>query len=331
MASPVGEARLNQGSLARNFWIVTAKLAVTGTCFWIVARQIDFTTLGAVAKTLDYAWAALATLLLALAIPLVGLRWSVIVDLLAADGTRIRRLPMIAIVAAAVFIGQILPTVAGDGMRVWLFARRGRTWQEGLTSVLIDRGAGILALLAIGFASLWSPSPLAELGGHRAEALWAFGLVLAAVAAALVMIPLVPPVLARWRMTRMIDDFGRSAHRVLVGSSAGFKIFAIAFLTHSATVTAIWCLGRALDIALSLPDAAVLFTLMIAMTVLPISIGGWGLRELAVTTLLQAHGVPAEKALLLSICFGVAGIAATLPGALAWLLYWLRGGAGPRP
>ena len=53
----------------------------------------------------------------------------------------------------------------------------------------------------------------------------------------------------------------------------------------------------------------------------PISISGWGLRELAVISLLGNHGVPPERALLFSVCFGLVLAVGSLPGALAWLLY----------
>ena len=72
---------------------------------------------------------------------------------------------------------------------------------------------------------------------------------------------------------------------------------------------------------LPLPDAALLFTVMIGVVLVPISIGGWGLRELAVISLLATYGVAPERALLFSVCFGLALAVGSLPGALAWLLY----------
>jgi hypothetical protein len=42
------------------------------------------------------------------------------------------------------------------------------------------------------------------------------------------------------------------------------------------------------------------------VVVVPISIGGWGLRELAVVSVLAGYGVAPERALLFSVCFGLA-------------------------
>ena len=41
----------------------------------------------------------------------------------------------------------------------------------------------------------------------------------------------------------------------------------------------------------------------------------------AVISLLGHHGVPPDKALLFSVCFGLALAVGSLPGALVWLLY----------
>jgi hypothetical protein len=62
-------------------------------------------------------------------------------------------------------------------------------------------------------------------------------------------------------------------------------------LLHALTIIIVWSVGRAQGLALPLPDAAVLFTVMIGVVLVPISIGGWGLRELAVVSLLATHGV----------------------------------------
>jgi len=53
---------------------------------------------------------------------------------------------------------------------------------------------------------------------------------------------------------------------------------------------------------------------MIGVVIVPISIGGWGLRELAVISLLAGYGVAPERALLFSVCFGLALALGSLPG-----------------
>ena len=112
-------------------------------------------------------------------------------------------------------------------------------------------------------------------------------------------------------------------HRVLLGPH-GPMIVGIGSLIHVLTIVVVWSLGRAQGLAFPLSDAAVLLIVMVGVTLVPISIGGWGLRELAVVSLLGNHGVPPEKALLFSVCFGLTLAIGSLPGALAWLVYSFR-------
>ena len=74
---------------------------------------------------------------------------------------------------------------------------------------------------------------------------------------------------------------------------------------HALTILIVWSLGRAQGLVLPVADAAVLFTVMVGVALVPISVGGWGLRELAVVSLLSDHGVAPERALLFSVCFGL--------------------------
>jgi hypothetical protein len=52
---------------------------------------------------------------------------------------------------------------------------------------------------------------------------------------------------------------------------------------------------------------------------LPISVGGWGVREGAMVVALHGLGIPAEEALLPSVLFGLCAVIATLPGAIFWV------------
>jgi len=83
---------------------------------------------------------------------------------------------------------------------------------------------------------------------------------------------------------------------------------------------------HAQGLALSFVDATALFAVMVGIALVPISIGGWGLRELAVVSLLGGHGASSEKALIFSVCFGLVLIVGSLPGALVWMSYPI-----PRP
>ena len=75
---------------------------------------------------------------------------------------------MIAVTAIGVFFAQVLPSVAGEGVRAWLLVRLGCDWRNAVTSVVIDRGVGVGLLIALGFVILLLPVlGLTALGGYR--------------------------------------------------------------------------------------------------------------------------------------------------------------------
>jgi hypothetical protein len=65
---------------------------------------------------------------------------------------------------------------------------------------------------------------------------------------------------------------------------------------------------------------------MMGVALVPFSIGGWGLRELAMVSLFGNYGLTPERALVFSMYFGLACIVASLPGAVTWFAFLI-----PRP
>ena len=298
---------------------VVLKLAVTAACFWYVARQVDFVALARTLPMIDLTWIGLAVLAVMLQIPLVGLRWFAILEAL--PGGQVSRSRAIATTWIAAFVGQVLPYGAGDAVRAWLVSRLGRDWRIGLISVFIDRGVGVATLFAYGFVILLLPSSLTVMEGFRDVVLAIFALILTGVFVGLAVVPWITPTLARWRYSRWIGMVASSCRDVLVTSRYGIVIVVLAFVVHTLTILCIWCVGRSFGMPLSLFDAAVLFVLILGVALIPISIGGWGVREAAVVTLLGHHGIAPELALTLSVTFGLVLIVGSLPGAIIWASY----------
>jgi hypothetical protein len=61
---------------------------------------------------------------------------------------------------------------------------------------------------------------------------------------------------------------------------------------------------------------------VILVTVVPISIAGWGVREGAMVVAFGFINVPASAAFAVSVLFGLTLAAASLPGSILW---WLSG------
>jgi hypothetical protein len=74
-----------------------------------------------------------------------------------------------------------------------------------------------------------------------------------------------------------------------------------------------------MHIEMRLFDCVLLLPLVTLTTVLPFSIGGWGVREGAMIVALGFVGVSATTAFSLSVVYGLVILASGIPGAFVWL------------
>jgi hypothetical protein len=294
------------------------KIAITLACFWYLLRHIDTAELQRTLPGIDMRWSMLAIALLVSQIPLVGLRWLLIVKILAMRGRQVTWIWMSVAAGIAQFFGQILPVVAGDGVRVWFLGRFSSDWRNATISVVIDRCVGIGLLLAFTLVILLLPSNFGAFEQDRDKVVVALATMLILGVICLVVSARLGPKLTGWRYGRWIERFFSGARAAVFGSRSAV-ILGTGCVIHALTIAAVWSLGRAQGLALSPADAAVLFAVMIGVALVPFTVGGWGLRELAMVSLFGNHGLTPERALVFSMYFGLTSILASLPGALAWM------------
>jgi len=88
---------------------------------------------------------------------------------------------------------------------------------------------------------------------------------------------------------------------------------------HLLSIAAIFLAAHAVRVPVTLSIVLAIGPILPLAQALPISVGGWGVREAAAVALLAMTGVDATSALPVSLMFGVLLVLSTLPGALFWL------------
>jgi hypothetical protein len=118
--------------------------------------------------------------------------------------------------------------------------------------------------------------------------------------------------------------------RALLGLAGGLRqlaraplalleIAGLGLLVVVLSVLAAMVLGRALGVEASAPVYAAMVTGAVLVTVVPVSLGGWGVREASMVALFGLAGVPAEPVLAMSLVWGLLPVLVSLPVGLAWL------------
>ena len=200
--------------------------------------------------------------------------------------------------ALGVLISQALPSsVGGDAYRIAAHGRR-EGYRAAARSVLHDRvnGLWVLAVLAVpGLALASALAPLALL-----------------VAAFVLGLPAAAWALARWPA---LAGEARAARTLLTSP----PILATSAAIHAMTILAVATLAAGTAEGLWLPLALLAPFAMLAAA-LPVSFGGWGMREAVFVLAGQALAVPAADALAVSVAYGVLLLVGAAAGALAWIL-----------
>jgi hypothetical protein len=126
----------------------------------------------------------------------------------------------------------------------------------------------------------------------------------------------------RWlqfRPLRLLRELGGSIRAVFLVPARVLPLIGVAILGQTALGIATYTIAVSLSMDISFLECLALMQPVALVANLPISIGGWGVRETAMIALFGLVGVPASAALVLSIQLGLLSLLVALPGGLLWL------------
>jgi uncharacterized membrane protein YbhN (UPF0104 family) len=252
------------------------------------------------------------------AIPVNALRWHLII---AAQHRSPRPRALLKLLLVGLFFNQVLPSgIGGDAVRAWRCRRLGIEPSVAIRSVILDRVAGYVVILALYIATLPVLYHILTDDRERHAALW----VAAVSVCGLAMFALVdrlPARALRARAMAQIAVLSREGRQLLLGPYCG-AMLALSAATVGLTVLGCALVGQSLGLGLSIGSWTVILPAITMLQLIPVSFAGWGVRELGLVVLLGAFGVPAEPALATSIVLGVCLVIVALPGGLIWLTDW---------
>ncbi|MFZ5781009.1 MAG: lysylphosphatidylglycerol synthase transmembrane domain-containing protein [Pseudomonadota bacterium] len=290
------------------------KILISVLLLGFLVHKIELAKATEILEAINPWLAGLATLVL-FAVPAVSIpRWRAI---LASLG---HALPT-TMIARALYIGaffnQMLPSsIGGDGWRIWFCTRVGVSLGAAANSVLIERLVGLLAVLFC--FCLTFPNLLQRVGDHPVR--WLLWLMLASCLGAvlgLTFVALAARRLERVRLLRPLASLGLALASVAHSSQVALLLWTGA-LGQLVAIIAFFLVSQSVGAPLSLIDCAVTLAPGLLVALVPVSLGGWGMREGAFVVLLDFYGVKPEQSLIVSILFGLALLVASLPGLVLW-------------
>lgn len=269
----------------------------TALFVWLLARQ-DWAQVWGGVRGIP-AWVLVFALLLyAFGMVCNGWRWWVLVR---AQRITFPFFGAVKIVFTGAFLSNFLPsTIGGDGYRVLALLRYASSKTTSATSVAVDRALNVLTMASVLPFSWWTFGNLSAVLHNLASGSGAglIGLV---------------SQFERGK-TRFFDSFRRWGRDPVSLAYA----FAVSWLSVLVIFFAILQLALALGIQVSLREVMGINALVYLLTLLPVSVNGYGVREVVFTGLYVQVGATVEQATTLALLTRLMAMLVTLPGAF-WL------------
>jgi uncharacterized membrane protein YbhN (UPF0104 family) len=218
------------------------------------------------------------------------------------------------------FFNQTLPSsIGGDAVRLWLVARGGAGWRAATYSIFVDRAIGLIALSVVIVASLpWSYRLISDPNGRSALLFVDFA-ALAGGVGFLILGRLQWPWLKRWWATHHLHACSVIANNVIFSRDRGPKITALSLMVHVLTVVIAWCVVRSIAAPVLFSQAFQLVPPVMLITMMPISIAGWGVREATMGLAFGYAGLLANEGVNVSLLFGAVSFTVGALGGLVWI------------
>jgi len=306
----------------RRTLLLLAKATISILLLYLSLHSIDLGTLGARLSRLESGWIVLALLLLTVQVVLLAVRWR---NISAACGANLPFILALQISFIATFFNQVLPsTVGGDGMRIWLFARKGAGWASAIYSVLLDRIAGVLVLALIVIACLSFTFSLVHDPIARAVLLVIGVGVITGTLVFVLIGRYFRQLFDRWRLTRHLAAASRISAALCSSHRDAAIVFACSVAIHLITAAAAWCCAKAIASPVSFAQILFLLPPVLLIATLPVSIAGWGVRESSFMFAFAHAGLAQSDGLAISILFGAASFIVGLVGGIIWIAYGLQ-------
>jgi uncharacterized protein (TIRG00374 family) len=251
------------------------------------------------------------------------LRWQII---LKATGHRISIRQLLRYYFVGMFLNNFLPgAFGGDVYRIYQVAQTSNDAEVGLVSVFLERFSGLVALSGLAIFGL----PFAFHLIARWDVILLFLICVAALVGAALLIASpqllrwTAPGLARLGLSQLTQRFAKIQHLLRQFAhhpSALILSLGLSLALMLAIVYYHYLIAQQLHILVSYFELIVFIPIITVVTLLPISLGGLGIKEGLWIYLFSRVGISIEQALLLSLTMTGLALMISLPGGVILLM-----------
>jgi uncharacterized membrane protein YbhN (UPF0104 family) len=313
----------------RRILLSTIKILVSAALLYFALRKANFSDLASRINIASLGWIGVAIAVTFFQIFVGVLRWR---EVSMECGAPLGAMQAMRFNVIGAFFNQTLPSsIGGDAVRLWLVARGGAGWRAATYSIFVDRAIGLIALAVVIVASLpWSYNLIGDPHGRSALLIVDFA-ALAGGLGFLVLGWLPWPWLKRWWGTHHLHACSVIANRVIFSRAHGPKIAMLSVLVHVLAVVTAWCVVQSIAAPVMFGQVFQLVPPVMLITMLPISIAGWGVREATMGLAFGYAGLMANEGINVSLLFGAVSFIVGAVGGLVWIFSAEKAAQGSAP
>lgn len=207
----------------------------------------------------------------------------------------------------------LISFIGGDTMRVLSLNKAGVSYGSAMRAIFLDRVVGFVSLQALFIIGLPFLLPL------LVEPTIYYTIIILAISSSVMIVGffgmgLLPFNFTNKKIVIKILDISSMSRFLYFSKKLTLQIVILSFLMHVCTFVAIYFLTHMFGSVITIIQSFWIGAPVILLSMLPISIGGWGVRESSMIIGLGLVGVPADTALLVSIIIGLSFVIGSLPG-----------------
>jgi len=299
--------------------LTVVNIAVSiGLIVWVLSG-LSLSDLVTVATTANATLLVLALSLHGTGLMLSSVRWA---TLLKMQNLEVSLRAAVLLTWIACFFNAVLPTsIGGDVVRSYLASKQNGKVMETAISVIFERLAGMAALLILfGIGVIWLYYFSAEQSLWKLAGLSSAGFISAGCVSSARK--------ALWQTalagTELREKFGRIGAVLIAYKSHKRKLWRILILSLMLQINVIvyyYIIAAALGIQLSFFYFCLFIPPIVILTMLPVSVGGVGVREAAFLFFLAPLGIAPAEIVSLSLWSYILALLANLSGGLVYCFY----------
>ncbi|NOR57957.1 MAG: flippase-like domain-containing protein [Sulfurimonas sp.] len=292
----------------------TIKLIITIVMFYFLFQYVDFKNLIEILAK-SHGGTILIALLFQLGSTYVAAyRWRLIMQLLV---FKEKVSYYVQSYFKASFFNQVLPSsIGGDAVRIIDLTQKGYDKKDAFYGIFVDRIVGLVGLLVLNLLAT-----VIFFGTFDKEfSLLIILITLGGIIGFTILFHLEKiKFLANYKGLDLFHRLARRLNKLYEDRTLLYKHIAISVGVHLLTVLSLYALALSIDFHMSFQIFLIAIPPVFLLTIVPISLAGWGIREGAMVGIFMLAGADETKVLAMSILYGLLLIIASFPGAYFWV------------